>query len=263
MFRNKIVGITRVIRNTLLAVIVVLAAVYGLLRNFQESTRLTVIAVVVTILFFTAAVSAYIYLSKTAQKRHQFTKKERKWALAAFWLTISCTIVALLLKDVRAYVMAAFEGPTGTCPYTEVAASDDRAIQWLIKREAQAVADGRLDQIKEVFSPSALIVDYGNKNNPVEFADPYAHYAELFNTAQYDHAVNDHIKMLMIRNDGTAYYTSASHGDGMGRDGKAFAYKNPDNANHWTAKKINGCWKIIEFDFNASDIPFPVGVEFQ
>lgn len=177
------------------------------------------------------------------------TRNKKSFTIIGIFL-IALGLFLLLYNPIRE-----ISAPPPACIYASAAKTDTEAIPWLINQEAQANISEDIDLIKEIFADDAMIVDYYNKNSPVIWRNPDDRYTQLFIDADYIAARNTDIKAILISGD-TAYYTSASDGT-FKANGQTVWYANPDDANHWTVKKISGCWKIIKFEFNASGIKFP------
>ena len=143
-----------------------------------------------------------------------------------------------------------------TCSYTGVAKTDPEAISWLIQQEAVATVSGDMDLIKEIFAEDARIVDYANRETPEFWSNPIDRYQQLFKDTQFIEDQNINIKAMGSVSGNTAYYISGSMGS-FQYNGQVYTFVNSDDASHWTLTKINGCWKITKFEFNASGIKFP------
>ena len=144
---------------------------------------------------------------------------------------------------------------SSACIYSKAARSDSAAILWLINEEAAAVLSEDTESIQGIFSGSATIVEYNNTNVFKIWKNPMDRYQELFKSANFSSASNEEIREVYLSED-TAFYTSSSEGTYV-MNGQPQQYKNPSDANHWTFKKILGCWKITKFEFNASGVEFP------
>jgi hypothetical protein len=142
------------------------------------------------------------------------------------------------------------------CIYAGAAKTDAEAISWLINQEARVTVSGDMEIIQTIFAEDATIVDHGNRDFPVVWKNPIDRYGQLFMDAQFIDARNTNSKAVGMVGGDTAYYISGSEGAYLD-NGQKFQYLNPDDANHWTLAKINGCWQITKFEFNASGIQFP------
>ena len=146
--------------------------------------------------------------------------------------------------------------PASTCIYSAAAKTDDEAIHWLIEQEARAVVSENMDLIVGIFNDKAKIVDYYDRNSPTVWKNPIDRYQQLFKDYEFTDTQNTNIRSLGAINRDTAYYISGSHGTYF-HNGQNQLFQNPDDASHWTLIKINGCWQITKFEFNASGVVFP------
>lgn len=155
--------------------------------------------------------------------------------------------------------------PTNTplpCPYQ---GSDDlTTFTNLINAEADAVNKTDFQIIQEIFSPNAVIHDF----NPEKVWDsPTARYQnDLFKNTKIKGALHFDIRIDARSNSTQAWATSGSRGFYLGEGGVWKPYENPSAANptvvsgsdHWTFGRNNaGCWVIVQYEFDASHMPFP------
>ena len=140
------------------------------------------------------------------------------------------------------------------CAYGNV--TDAEAIRWLIDQETQAVVSENITLIKGIFQDEAKIIDYFDKSAPIVWSNPLDRYQTLFRDYEFIDAQNTNIRSMGAINGDTAYYMSGSHGTYI-HNGQTSRFQNPDDASHWTVTRVNGCWKIAKFDFNASGVAFP------
>ena len=177
--------------------------------------------------------------------------------------TVGPIVVAIVTFLIAPVIIAKINKPTPVEPSPIVCSypsdyNENESIVWLIEKEADAVVHKDMKRIKEIFADNAKIVDYFDKNNPVSWSNPIERYQPLFKDYDFSSAENTDIKAVGSINGGvTQYYISGSHGQ-YKTNGQTFPpFLNPGDANHWTLEQIEGCWKIIKFDFNASGIKFP------
>ena len=165
-------------------------------------------------------------------------------------------IIGLCCIGLGIYLLCPTCGDTPSCIYNSKTQSDAEAIAWLIEHEPQAVVSEDMNLIKGIFADEAKIVDYFNRSSPIIWSNPIDRYQPLFKDYQFIDAQNTNIKATGPISSNTVKYISGSHGAYTFK-GQTYTFQNPDDANHWTVTKINGCWKITRFDFNASGIIFP------
>ena len=171
-----------------------------------------------------------------------------------FPLNQSTFLVFIIFPIIGSLIWLAFYNKP--CIYSDAAATDPEAIAWLIEQEPQAVVSEDMNLIKGIFAEDAKIVDYFNRSSPTIWSNPIDRYQPLFKDYQYIDAQNTNIKATGPISGDTVKYISGSHGTYTFK-GQSYKFQNLDDASHWTATKIKGCWKITRFDFNASGVVFP------
>ncbi len=137
------------------------------------------------------------------------------------------------------------------CPYH--AATDYETIVQIIKIESQAVKDGNLAIIEDIFAPDAYIKQTEKESGQVnEWFDPLSHYGALFENTKFITAVHNNISGNV---DGRyASFTSGGQGS-YTKNGVYGEYDNkagnPNEKEVWTLQKnLCGCWQITEFEFH-------------
>ncbi|MCB9420127.1 MAG: hypothetical protein H6667_09995 [Ardenticatenaceae bacterium] len=137
------------------------------------------------------------------------------------------------------------------CPYH--AATDYETIVLMIKAESQAVKEGNLAIIEEIFAADAYIKQTEKGSGQVtEWFDPLAHYSALFENTMFLTATHTDISGTV--NGRYARFTSGGQGS-YTKNGAYGEYDNkagnPDEAELWTLQKnLCGCWQITEFEFH-------------
>ena len=139
------------------------------------------------------------------------------------------------------------------CPYH--AEDDYAAIVQIIRAESQAVNEGNVEIIKEIFATDAYIKHIETvegKTNIHEWPDPLARYRALFETTTFSEARHTDIEGSVTGN--YARFTSGSSGSFVNEEGYG-EYENkagiPDEEEVWTLEKnFWGCWQITRFEFH-------------
>lgn len=166
-----------------------------------------------------------------------------------------------------------------SCPYQ--GEDDDQTIRNLIEEEAIAanMGDGGMKIMDTIFSPYALIRDFAVPTSapPKKWAGPEAH--QQYNNSNGTQVRNVvHFEITPVANGITgsmATYISGSMGEYIDnttpnwtpfRNGSKVKYPTHNGetipatdygSEHWVLRKDMGCWKIIQFDYNAGHIKFP------
>jgi hypothetical protein len=149
------------------------------------------------------------------------------------------------------------------CPYQ--GQTDEETIVNLIQAEAVAVNTEDLDIINAIFVPNADFYDYATVP-PDHWNGTYARYAaNLFPKTEFQGV--EHFDILSAGpgiSGNTAFYTSGSKGSYRIGAGPLLSLDNGSakstqyGSEHWILEKnTNGCWMIIEMQFNAGDERFP------
>jgi hypothetical protein len=187
------------------------------------------------------------------------------------------TQIALAATPTQALTQTPSSTPTQTytitptpiaCPYQR--ATDDETITALIQAEAIAAQNQDMETINKIFAAGAVLNDQANGKYGLSVEERYK-----------DTNVKDakHFDILLAGRDAsgqTVYYTSGSEGYSYETGSDKLQYyfngstilatptispiptKTQFGSEHWTLKKNdNGCWSIIQMDFNAGHIPFP------
>lgn len=148
------------------------------------------------------------------------------------------------------------------CPHQ---VSDDlTTFTNLINAEADAANKADFQIIQEIFSPNAVIHDF----NPERvWYSPTARYLnDLFKNTKIKGAQHFDIRIDDRSNSTQAWATSGNRGFYLGEAGVWIPYENPSATNpnvvsgsdHWTfGRNDASCWVIVQYEFNASQIPFP------
>lgn len=141
-------------------------------------------------------------------------------------------------------------------PCSYVGSNDFKTIENLVHAEAQAVDRSDISMIQVIFAKDAVIQNRA-KEPPERWEDPVARYQQLFTEADFEEVDHTDIKHKpWDGSNGELFFTSASRGKFIS-GGTEYLYENPPDSDHWTFRKVRGCWVITKFDFNASHIPFP------
>jgi hypothetical protein len=157
------------------------------------------------------------------------------------------TLLALLLLG--AVWLAAQTGVF--CPYD--AATDYETIVQIIRMESQAVKEGNLAIIDDIFAADAYIKQTEKESGQVfEWFDPISHYGALFENTRFLTATHNDISGDV--NGRYASFTSGGQGS-YTKNGEYGEYDNKaGNLNEeevWTLEKnLCGCWQITEFKFH-------------
>jgi hypothetical protein len=137
------------------------------------------------------------------------------------------------------------------CPYH--AATDNETIIQIIKIESQAVKEGNLAIIEDIFAADAYLKQTEKESGQVtEWFDPLSHYSALFENTRFLTAVHNNISG---RVDGrSAHFTSGGQGS-YTKNGVYGEYDNkagdPNQEEVWTLQKnLCGCWQITKFEFH-------------
>lgn len=149
--------------------------------------------------------------------------------------------------------------------------TDDQTITNLIQKEAEASNTKDMSVMQAIFSSFAVFHDYSRPK--LVWLGPEARYKEdLFKTTDLKDVI--HFDIMPVGNgiiDNKATYISGSMGSYSTNGGKTWvSFSNGSivpfgpilatkyGSEHWVLEKDNlGCWRVIQFDFNAGHIPFP------
>jgi len=154
--------------------------------------------------------------------------------------------------------------PTSTpyrCPYKSQ--TDHETIIKLIEAEAAAVNTKDAGIILAIFAPDAVFHDHASAPSK-EWNSPIKRYQDdLFKTMEFQSVDHFDISLAEIIGN-TAYYTSGSKGYYRVGNGDWVEMLNGSltstqyGSEHWVLQKnTNGCWVIVQMDFNAGHIKFP------
>ena len=161
-------------------------------------------------------------------------------------------MIALVVMVVIAGVFWAITSGQ-TCPYH---AEDDYAtIVQIIHAESQAVNDGNLEIIKDIFAPDAYIKQteiVEDATRIQEWSDPLSRYSTLFENTKFSGALHTDIEgsvtgayARFTSGSQGSYVTGDYHGEYDNQAG------NPDEEEFWTFEKnVYGCWQITKFEFH-------------
>jgi hypothetical protein len=154
------------------------------------------------------------------------------------------------------------------CPYQ--GKTDDETIVALIQAEAVAAQNKDMETLNKIFAAGAVLNDQANGKYGLSVEERYQ-----------ETKVQDarHFDILLKERDvpgQTVYYTSGSEGYYFDTSSGKWIYyfngstvlatpaisptstKTQYGSEHWTLKKNdNGCWVIIQMDYNAGHVPFP------
>ena len=167
----------------------------------------------------------------------------KRWLLGII-LVVTIVVAIGLFGVVRSGVMCAYHEP-----------SDYATIERIIKAESQAVNEGNLEIIEDIFAPNATIQQtesVDGTTNIKEWFDPISHYSPLFANTKFSGAQHTDIEGSVTGN--YAKFTSGSKGSYVTGDYHG-EYDNeagnPDEEEVWTlAKNFWGCWQITRFEFH-------------
>jgi hypothetical protein len=141
--------------------------------------------------------------------------------------------------------------PSLACLYQADTFTD--TIKQLIYAEAEAVAEEDIAIIQEIFAEDNVVIRDGDRQE--EWYNPVEYYQSVFEVITYTNASHFGVQPVRVT-ETDAWFTSGASGDWtMG--GETKAYYKPPGSDHWTFKKIDGCWRIVRFAYNAEDVPFP------
>jgi hypothetical protein len=181
------------------------------------------------------------------EQRPEFGFKPRPFLYGKRYVGGAAALLVLFLLGV-AWLIA----QTGVfCPYD--AATDIETIVQMIKIESQAVKEGNLAIIEEIFAADAYIKQIEKESGQVnEWFDPLAHYGALFENTKFLTAVHNNVsgrvdgRYARFTSGGKGSYTiNGVYGE---YDNKA---GNPNEEEVWTLEKnLCGCWQITEFEFH-------------
>lgn len=130
----------------------------------------------------------------------------------------------------------------------------DDTLRCLIHAESEAANGGDLTLIQQIFAPDATI---RRGDTGKEWDSPRAYYEPAFASLNFTDARHFDIYQIQVT-DLIARYTSGSSGYYAESNATPTPYYHENPSEHWTfGKNDAGCWVIIEFEFNASHIPFP------
>ncbi len=146
--------------------------------------------------------------------------------------------------------------PTSTPTlYICQSATVDETLRCLIHAESEAANRGDLALIQQIFAPDATIRRCDDTEQ--EWNSPMAYYGPAFASLNFTDARHFDIHQIQVT-DQIAWYTSGSSGYYAESNATPTPYYHENPSEHWTfGKNDSGCWAIIEFEFNASHIPFP------
>ncbi len=162
------------------------------------------------------------------------------------WLSV---LVLILIVALGGALMYARSGRL--CAYH--AATDIETIVQIIKIESQAVKEGNLAIIEDIFAPDAYIKQTEKGSGKVtEWFDPLSHYGTLFENTKFLTAVHNNISGTV--NGRSARFTSGGQGS-YTQNGEYGEYDNkagnPNEEEVWTLQKnLCGCWQITKFEFH-------------
>jgi hypothetical protein len=148
------------------------------------------------------------------------------------------------------------------CPYQR--STEDETITALIQAEAIAAQIKDMTIIQDIFDPNANFYDHST-DPPKEWHGAHTRYQEVFATVDFKEA--KHFDILPVGagiSGDTATYTSGSQITYRVNGGDWIEQTNGSlnttefGSEHWILKKnTNGCWVIIQMEFNAGHIKFP------
>jgi hypothetical protein len=149
----------------------------------------------------------------------------------------------------------------GLCPLQQT--TDDATIRAIIAAEADAVNNKDIQIVSEIFADGALIRDM-SAQAPQTWIDPKARYRDyLFGHPDIRNAVHFDIMPALESTSNEAWYKSGGKGEYLSNGAwipytTEFPNAPPYGSEHWVLKKgSDGCWRIVQFDFNASSTEFP------
>ena len=230
----------------------------GSKKTLQRVSRKTVTIILFTIILIGAII--YLAVIQPELTKVQFTQTAEA-RHTAYGGTETTNEISTHLSE------SATSTPSPTpvvCPYRGF--SDNQIIEKIINAEALAVNTKSMEIILDIFSADAIIHDYDPKHETIFIGPTERYQNDLFKYTGLKDVV--HFDILPAGNgiDGnTATYTSGSRGFYKGVDDSVWEpIDNPSineseyGSDHWVLEKDQyGCWRIIEFNFNASHVPFP------
>ena len=116
----------------------------------------------------------------------------------------------------------------------------------LTARESTAVVTKNMDIIRDIYTPDAVVTQV----NANQSWAAYTYYSQVF--AQWDHCTNSQSQFqVTAASPFEVTLTTASQGSyGPAGQGCTSVFDNPAGSNQWVFRKVNGQWKIVNFEFN-------------
>jgi hypothetical protein len=195
-----------------------------------------------------------------------FIAKPITMPIATVTTTATITQTPSLTPPLPTLTPSITPNPTSTpiiCPYQ--GATDDETIQALIKAEADAAREKNMTIIDNIFDPNAVFHDY-DPNHLKTWQGVIERYEkDLFIWVNFKST--EHFDILPVGDEisgNKATYTSGSNINYQIKNGAWTAQINGSSkttqygSEHWILKKNNnGCWVIIQMDFDAGHVKFP------
>ncbi len=194
-------------------------------------------------------------------------------ALALIFVTIIGALIANVNWKSNPSIPEITVSPTSTfaptsyiCPFQ--GQTENETISNLIESEADASNTKDLSTILIIFAPNASFYDYAQSPTKTWVGPNTRYKDDLFQTTELRRVKHFDILPVGLGIDGnTASYTSGSKGSYRNDEGNWTDFFNGSlistpstkyGSEHWILKKnTNGCWVIIQMEFDAGHIQFP------
>ena len=274
--------------------IALVVAVVGFIAFARDNLYPTITVTGGLILLFILIFSSYIAFSR---KKSEFGKDGYTWkfpgcramAFIGIALALVSSTALSVLQPSRDFIIASFVGtstpsPTSTptptpdplstatftvCRIQEM--TDEETIVKLIRAEADASNEEDIAVMQSIFTPDAVFSDYVSfpSNPPQLWVGVLARYQDdLFKNADFKQV--EHFDILPVGegiSGDMAWYTSGSKGFYRIIGGDWQEFNNGSlvsipptqyGSEHWILKKnSDGCWVIVQMEFNAGHVKFP------
>ena len=127
-------------------------------------------------------------------------------------------------------------------------ASDEETIRAVIDAEAQAVLAEDIDLIRDIFAPDAVITDGETGNSR---SDPIERYREKFEREVHYEIIHENFRISIIGREATVINDCRGGWAFESAPAQRMTYHNY-GSDRWTLRKTdNGCWRIVDFTYNA------------
>ncbi len=124
--------------------------------------------------------------------------------------------------------------------------SDFNKLVALTEQEGSAVINKNMDIIRNIYTPDAIVT----REDTGESSQAYTFYSIKF--TKEDHCTNSHghYDVTSFTSNEVTMTTSSQGTWGWAGQGCTLTFDNPAGSDQWTFNKINGEWKIVNFEFN-------------